>query len=68
MKKYIISVINNDNEIKFSNECKSKKEVKNIIKFFGGKYHYKTTKNNKLVKSLTSKSALNIINNCKVVF
>lgn len=62
-RQYTVEVINHDNETRFSNECKNKREVKNVIKSFGGKYIYKTVKNGKLVKRLTSKSALTIINN-----
>ena len=63
MRKYIVEVINQDNETMFTNECKNTREVKNVIASFGGKYSYKTVKNNKLVKRLTSKSALKIIKN-----
>ena len=62
-RQYVVEVINQDNETMFTNECKNTREVKNVIASFGGKYNYKTVKNNKLVKRLTSKGALKIIKN-----
>ena len=58
-----VNVINNNNEVEFTNECKNVKEVKNVIASFGGKYIYTVTKKDKLVKKLTHKQALKIINN-----
>ena len=64
MKKiYSVNVINENNDVLFTNKCKSKKEVKNIIKSFGSRYVYTVTKNDKLVKSLTHKKAFKIISN-----
>ena len=62
-RKYIVNSINDNNEIKFSLEAKNKKEVKNIIKAFNGTQIYTVIKNNKLVKRMSSKKALEIIKN-----
>ena len=62
-RKYIVNAINYDNEIKFSLEAKNKREVKNIIKAFNGTQIYTVVKNNKLVKRMSSKKALEIIKN-----
>lgn len=60
---YLVETINKENETMFTNYCKNVREVKNVIASFGGKYNYKTVKNGKLIKRLTSKSALEIIKN-----
>ena len=60
---YLVETINKKNETMFTNYCKNVREVKNVIASFGGKYNYKTVKNGKLIKRLTSKSALEIIKN-----
>jgi hypothetical protein len=62
-RKYTVNAINYDNEIKFSLEAKNKREVKNIIKAFNGTQIYTVVKNNKLVKRMSSKKALEIIKN-----
>ena len=62
-RKYTVNAINYDNEIKFSLEAKNKREVKNIIKSFNGTQIYTVVKNNKLVKRISSKKALEIIKN-----
>lgn len=62
-RKYTVNAINYDNEIKFSLEAKNKREVKNIIKSFNGTQIYTVVKNNKLVKRMSSKKALEIIKN-----
>lgn len=62
-RKYTVNAINYDNEIKFSLEAKNKREVKNIIKAFNGTQIYTVVKNNKLIKRMSSKKALEIIKN-----
>ena len=62
-RNFKINVINNNNEVLFTNECKNVKEVKNVIESFGGRYIYTVTKKDKLVKRLSSKKAIEIINN-----
>lgn len=62
-RKYTVNAINHENEIIFSLEAKNKKEVKNIIKAFNGTKIYTVVKNNKLVKRMSSKKALEIIKN-----
>lgn len=57
MKRKYQVIINND-----VYECKNKKEVKNIINFLSP-FTHKVLKNDKIVKSLTSKSILDAINN-----
>lgn len=58
-----VNVINENNEVLFVNECKNVKEVKNIIASLNSRYLYTVTKKDKLVKKLTSKNALDVINN-----
>ena len=60
---FAVVVINENNEELFTNECKNTKEVKNVIRELNNRYIYKVVKNNKLVKKLTSKRALEVINN-----
>jgi hypothetical protein len=60
---FAVVVINENNEELFTNECKNTKEVKNVIRALNNRYIYKVVKNNKLVKKLTSKRALEVINN-----
>ena len=62
-RNFKVNVINNNNEVLFTNECKNVKEVKNVIDSFGGRYIYTVTKKDKLVKRLSSKKAIEIINN-----
>ena len=62
-RNFKVNVINNNNEVLFTNECKNVKEVKNVIASFGGRYIYTVTKKDKLVKKLSSKKAMEIINN-----
>ncbi len=65
-RNFKVNVINENNEVLFTNECKNIKEVKNVIASFGGRYIYTVTKKDKLVKKLTSKNAMEIINNFKL--
>ena len=60
---YKVNAINENNEVIYTNEAKNKKQVKNIINAFNHTVKYTVTKNDKLVKKLCSKSALEIINN-----
>ena len=62
-RNFKVNVINENNEVLFTNECKNIKEVKNVIASFGGRYIYTVTKKDKLVKKLTSKNAMEIVNN-----
>ena len=62
-RNFKVNIINNNNEILFTNECKNTKEVKNVITSFGGRYIYTVTKKDKLVKKLSSKKAMEVINN-----
>lgn len=62
-RNFKVNVINNNNEVLFTNECKNVKEVKNVIASFGGRYIYTVTKKDKLVKKLSHNKALEIINN-----
>ena len=62
-RNFKVNVINDNNEVLFTNECKNKKEVKNVIEAFGGRYIYTVTKKDKLVKRLSSAKAIEIINN-----
>lgn len=62
-RNFKVNAINNNNEVLFTNECKNIKEVKNVIASFGGRYIYTVTKKDKLVKRLSNKKAIEIINN-----
>lgn len=62
-RNYKVNAINENNEVLFTNECKNVKEVKNVIANFGGRYIYTVTKKDKLVKKLSSKKAMEVINN-----
>ena len=62
-RNFKVNVINDNNEVLFTNECKNKKEVKNVIEAVGGRYIYTLTKKDKLVKRLSSAKAIEIINN-----
>jgi hypothetical protein len=62
-RRYTVNAINSELEILFSNEAKNIKEVKNIIAELNGRYSFTVVKNNKLVKRLSSKSALEILKN-----
>jgi hypothetical protein len=62
-RRYTVNAINSELEILFSNEAKTIKEVKNIIAELNGRYSFTVVKNNKLVKRLSSKSALEILKN-----
>ena len=58
---YKVNIINHNNEIKETLEAKNIKEVKNIIKALYNISLYTVTKNDKLIKRLSSKAALKII-------
>lgn len=58
---YKVNAINNNNEVLFTNECKNKKEVKNVINAFNGTVIYTVLKNDKIVKKMSSRTALEII-------
>jgi hypothetical protein len=62
-RNYKVNAINENNEVLFTNECKNVKEVKNVIASLNGRYLYTVTKKDKLVKRLSSKKAMEIINN-----
>lgn len=68
MKKYSVNVINHDNEIIYTLKAKNKREVKNIINTYNFPSLYTVVKNDKLIKRLTSKSALKVINNSTNIF
>ena len=63
-RNFKVNAINCNNEVLFTNECKNKKELKNVIEAFNGRYIYTVTKKDKLVKRLSHKKAVEIINNC----
>ena len=58
---YKVNAINTNNEVLFTNECKNKKEVKNVINAFNGTVIYIVLKNDKIVKKMSSRTALEII-------
>ena len=58
---YKVNAINTNNEVLFTNECKNKKEVKNVINAFNGTVIYTVLKNDKIVSKMSSKTALEII-------
>lgn len=58
---YKVNAINTNNEVLFTNECKNKKEVKNVINAFNGTVIHTVLKNDKVVKKMSSKTALEII-------
>ena len=65
-RNFKVNVIDSNNEVLFTNECKNKKEVKNVIEAFNGRYIYTVTKKDKLVKKLRSTKAMEIINNFNI--
>ena len=66
---YKVNIINKDTaEINYSLEAKNIKEVKNIINELYNICHYTVTKRDKLVKKLSSKPALEVINNSLFTF
>ena len=62
-RNYQVNAINENNEVLFTNECKNVKEVKNIVASLNSRYIYTVTKKGKLVKKLSSKKAMQVINN-----
>lgn len=66
---YKVNVINRDTaEINYSLEAKNIREVKNIINELYNIKHYTVTKKDRLVKRLSSKCALDVINNSLFTF
>ena len=66
---YKVNIINRDTaEINYSLEAKNIREVKNILIEINHAKPYTVTKRNKLIKKLSSKSALEAINNSLFTF
>ena len=62
-RNFKVNAINENNEVLFTNECKNIKEVKSVIASLNGRYLYTVTKKDKLVKKLSSKKAMEVVNN-----
>ena len=66
---YKVNIINRATaEINYSLEAKNIREVKNILTEINHTKPYTVTKRDKLIKKLSSKSALEIINNSLFTF